>query len=168
MIKLNVDESNKKIKLVTDEAVIRHFLEVITKKTEYIPWQRKVGTITRVHRIYDERKTPTMKNGVFTYTLGYGWAAYLLNTFSSRISQEDYHNILNKVVYSDSYIRFPFPGLREDQNEDVLHLLKFKRGLYSVYTGYGLAKFAALNVKNRVISVKAVKYELSSYALIPR
>ena len=62
----------------------------------------------------------------------------------------DDKNAIEARIYSDSYRTIPFPGLRDIQNEDILHILKYRLGLYSVYTGYG---------KTQVIST------LTDYAL---
>ena len=37
----------------------------------------------------------------------------------------------------------PFQGLRDYQNQDTLHLLKYKFGLFSCYTGYGKSQVIA-------------------------
>ncbi len=140
MLNLRNNRSLGKIELVTDEEQIRFLLEVTSRKTEYIPWQRKVGTVVRTYRIYDGKKT---NKGITTYLIGRGWAAYLLNTFISRISKEEYDTILREVIYSDSFRQFGFPGLRDYQNEDVLHLLKYKYGLHSCFTGYGKTQVIA-------------------------
>ena len=75
-------------------------------------------------------------NGLYTFTLGLGWAPYIANTFKSALSPVDYQELVN-VVISDSYRTTPFPELRDYQNEDVLHLLHYKIGLFNVYTSYG-------------------------------
>jgi hypothetical protein len=66
-------------------------------------------------------------------------------TFNGRLSVEDRDNILREVIYSPNYRDIPFQGLRDYQNEDVLHILKYRRGLHSCFTGYGdNIKFATL------------------------
>ena len=137
MFRLIVNKAIRKIKLYTDDPAVRFLLELTEKSYEFIPWQRKKGYITRVYKLYDEKRTPVMKDGYYTYTIGYGWAAYLLNTFRSRLSKEDFDEVLKSVIYSSSFRELPFPELRDIQNEDVLHLLKYRIGLFSCYTGYG-------------------------------
>ena len=67
-----------------------------------------------------------------------GWAGYLINVFSSYITKENYDNILKDAIYTEEAPRdIPFPELRDYQNEDILHILKYRRGLVSVYTSYG-------------------------------
>ena len=124
------------LELQTDEDQVRFLLEVTERKTEFVPWKRKVDTVVRTYRIYEKRKKD---KGITTYYIYKGWCAYLLNTFISRISKETYDLLLHEIIYSDNYRQFGFPGLRDYQNEDVLHLLKYKYGLHSCYTGYGLA-----------------------------
>ena len=159
MFRIIVNKAIRKLKLYTDDSAVRYLLEVVEKKTEFIPWQKKVGTITRVHRLYDEKRTPPLKDGYYTYTLGYGWAAYLINTFSSRLSKEDYTNIMHNVIYSPNYREMPFPELRDYQNDDVLHVLKYRIGLFSCYTSYGKIKNLPhcanyITVKHRAKTVK--------------
>lgn len=143
MIHLYVDKGLGKIVLETDDPSVRFLLEAVTKNSEYIPWQRKWGVITKTYRIYEEKRQPKLKNGRYTYTFGLGWAAYLVNTFRPYISIDDYNAVLTDAIYSDSFRTFPFPELRDDQNEDVLHILKFRIGLFSCYTGYGKTQVIA-------------------------
>ena len=116
---------------------MRFLLEKVDSKTEFIPWQRKFGTVTRTYKIYEKRKTD---KGITTYYIRRGWTAYLINTFIQRISRDEYNDLLHDVIYSDSCRQFGFPGLRDYQNEDVLHLLKYKYGLHNCYTGYGVER----------------------------
>ena len=122
------------LELQTDEDQVRFLLEVTERKTEFVPWKRKVDTVVRTYRIYEKRKSD---KGITTYQINYGWIPYLLNTFIQRIGKDDYNALLHDVVYSSSYRTYPFNELRDYQNEDVLHLLKYKRGLLSCYTSYG-------------------------------
>ena len=145
IFRIIVESNQKQLKVITDDPTVRYLLEVTTKTTEYIPLQRKMGTVTRTHRLYNERKAPISVDGIYTYTLCYGWAAYLIMTFNGRLSVEDRDNILREVIYSPNYRDIPFQGLRDYQNEDVLHILKYRRGLHSCFTGYGdNIKFATL------------------------
>jgi len=123
------------LELQTDEDQVRFLLEVTERKTEFVPWKRRVDTVVRTYRIYEHRKT---EKGITTYYLRRGWVAYLLNTFIHRISKEEYNDLLHDVIYSSSYRTYPFNELRDYQNEDVLHLLKYKRGVLSCYTSYGI------------------------------
>ena len=147
MVHLYVDKSIGKIKLVTDDPTARFLLEVVTKNNEYIPWQKKYGVVTKTHKIYEERRNPMPKGGIYTYTMGLGWAAYLINTFKPHITQDDYYAILRDAIYSDNYRTIPFPELRDYQNEDVLHLLKYRIGLFSCFTGYGKTQVIATIAK---------------------
>ena len=122
------------LELQTDEDQVRFLLEVTERKTEFVPWKRKFGTITRTYKIYEKRKTD---KGITTYYIRRGWVCYLINTFIQRISRDEYNSLLHDVIYSDSYRQFGFSGLRDYQNEDVLHLLKYRFGLHNCYTGYG-------------------------------
>ena len=131
MISVWVDKN--KIIIQTDDPSIKHFLEVCKKTWEYIPYQKKYGYATKIIKIYDKKTT---KNGLITFTLGLGWAGYVANTLSAYISGDDYNCLLRSII-SDEYRTDPFPELRDYQNEDILHMLKFKVGLCGVYTSYG-------------------------------
>ena len=139
MVKAWIDRIENKIKIQTDDPSVRYFLEVTKKVTEYIPYQKRWMTITKTYKIYDSKKTV---QGICTYTLGKGWAGYIANTFSPYISGDEYNDILSSIL-SETYRDTPFPELRDYQNEDVLHMLKYKIGLCGVYTSYG-RKFAEL------------------------
>ena len=135
-----MDSDQKVLKVATDDPTVRYLLEVTTKTVEFVPLQRKMGTVTRTHRLYNEKKAPIIIDGSYTYTLCYGWAAYLIITFNARLSVEDRDNLLKEVIYSPNYREYPFSELRDYQNEDVLHILKYRRGLFSCFTGYGKDK----------------------------
>ena len=136
MVKAWIDRIENKIKIQTDDPSVRYFLEVTKKVTEYIPYQKRWMTITKTYKIYDSKKTV---QGLCTYTLGKGWAGYVANTFSPYISGDEYNDILSSIL-SETYRDTPFPELRDYQNEDVLHMLKYKIGLCGVYTSYGNKK----------------------------
>jgi hypothetical protein len=53
------------------------------------------------------------------------------------MSQQDYEKLLIDAIYSDEIRTVPFDQLRPYQNEDCLHLLKYKVGLFCCYVGYG-------------------------------
>lgn len=101
--------------------------------------------------------------------MGLGWAAYLAGVFKNMITPDDYRTLVGSIM-SDTYRTQPFDGLRDYQNDDILHTLKFKIGLFTVYTGYGktqviatLANYAARDQGARVLMVapgKKAKDEL--------
>ena len=93
------------LELQTDEDQVRFLLEKVDSKTEFIPWQRKFGTVTRTYKIYEKRKTD---KGITTYYIRRGWTAYLINTFIQRISRDEYNDLLHDVIYSDSCRQFGF------------------------------------------------------------
>ena len=136
MINLWIDKKENNIKIQTDDGSVRYFLEVTKKVNEYIPWKKSWGTVTKIIKIYDKKQT---HQGVVTYSLGLGWAGYISNTFSPYITMDEYNELVSSIV-STNYRTQPFPELRDYQNEDVLHMLKYKIGLCGVYTSYGNKK----------------------------
>lgn len=135
MVTVWVDKTINRIKLQTDDPSLKFLLEVTYWDTRYLPWKKKYGPVQVRNKIYDEKRVTSVR-GLYTFTLGIGWAAYLARTLTNYISQEDY-NLLVNLIMAPTYRDVPFPELRDYQNEDVLHLLKYKIGLYGVYTGYG-------------------------------
>ena len=142
MVRLYVDRSIGKIVLETDDSSARYLLEVTKKETKYIPWKKQYGTLTQTTRIYDDSRVKPDAYGIWRFHIGLGFAAYLINVFKNYISQDDYNDVLSAII-SDTYREVPFPNLRDYQNEDALHLLRYKVGLFSCYTGYGKSEMIA-------------------------
>ena len=135
MLNIIVDKTCNRIKIFTDDPSVKCMLEFKQKETKYIPWQKQWQTVTTITKLYEEKR-PAPKDGIWTFTLGLGWASYVANVFCNFITQQEYMGVLSAIM-ADSYITTPFPNLRDYQNDDILHLLKYKLGLFTVYTGYG-------------------------------
>lgn len=142
MIHVYVDRSVGKIVIETDDSSVAYLLESTKRDTGYIPWKKQWGTIVTTTRLYDGRKPKADSRGVYTFRVGLGFAAYILNVFKTYMSLDDYNDVLSAIM-SETYREAPFPNLRDYQNEDVLHLLKYKIGLMSVFTGYGKTQVIA-------------------------
>ena len=142
MVHLYVDKNIGKIVLETDDSSARYLLEVTKKETKYIPWKKQYGTLTTTTRIYDDNRVKPDAYGIWRFHIGLGFAAYLINVFKNYISQADYNDVLSAII-SETYRDVPFPNLRDYQNEDALHLLRYKVGLFSCYTGYGKSEMIA-------------------------
>ena len=140
MLRIWVDKSIRKIRIQTDDPSVKILLEVRQKETKYIPWQKKWGTIATNHKLYDDKKIVQDSNGLYNFTIGIGWAGYLINMFKKYMSPDDYNNILKDAIYSDLSRDIPFAELKDYQNEDILHILKYRVGLVCVYTSYGELK----------------------------
>ena len=84
--------------------------------------------------IYDK---VNKSHGMWDFKLGLGWAGYILGMFEKYMDPNDYRELLKDAIYSEEVRTIPFPELRDYQNEDVLHLLKYRVGLFSCYTGFG-------------------------------
>lgn len=142
-----VDKGTNKIIIKTDDPSIRFLLEATREETKYLPWMRKWGTQKITTKLYDRKKK--LPNGQEAFELGLGWAGYLASMFKPYMTSEQYNALLSDAIYSENYRDIPFRELREYQNQDILHVLKYRRGLLSCFTAYG---------KTQVIAVLANYY----------
>lgn len=140
MIKADVYGIN--IILETDQPTfLKGILEFYTTERRF-NWKTKKMDFMTVHKkIYNRAKRDT-KTCLYYYEIGVGWAAYLLNILGPFIQEEDMNHIKDSI-YQDQYRTVPFPNLREQQNDDVLHILKYRYGLCTVQTGYGKTEVIA-------------------------
>lgn len=154
MIRLSTYGNN--IILETDELNVRYMLEYQTSQTRYSPWYKKWVTKDVRGHIWNRKKTI---GKITYYEIGVGFAAFLLKVFANDISKEDYDDVCS-AVYQKTYRTHPFKELRDYQNEDILHCLKYKFGIFSCYTGYGkttiiatLAKYYYKDLGKKVLLV---------------
>lgn len=136
MVTVEYDDSIGKLVVRSDEAVTKAQLEFRRKETKWCPWTKSFREEEVINKIYDNPRRIGPIAGVWRFEIGKGWAAFLAQMFKGKIDSESYKNIL-RIILADSYRTLPFSGLRDYQNEDVLHLLKYKIGLASLNTGYG-------------------------------
>lgn len=142
MLNVSLNRLTRRLDIVTDDPCLHYFLETKEKQWQYIPWKKEWGYNDRVVKIYDPGKH-SMSDGTFKYSVGLGWAGYLLGVFKDKLTAEDYKGIITDIIYADTYRDIPFPGLRDYQNEDVLFLLRYRTGLFQVNTGYGKTQLIA-------------------------
>ena len=149
-----------RIYLETDDLTIKSLLEFVHRETRFNPFIKQWRTEDVIDKIYITKKK---KGNLLYFELGLGWAAYIINVLSSHLLVDDKNTILSRI-YSDSYRTIPFPNLRDIQNEDILHILKYRIGLFSVYTGYGktqvistLAEYAISLGKSVLILAPSIK-----------
>ena len=133
MIRMSVYGIN--IILETDNPGIRYMLEYETTENKYSPWLKKWVDQKVKGKIYN-RKYTDKKTGKIYFEIGVGFAAYLLKIFGGDISKDDYNDVCS-AVYQSTYRTQEFQELRDYQNQDILHCLKYKFVLFSCYTGYG-------------------------------
>lgn len=159
MFLLEFDKNINRLVITTDDPNVHNLLERKTTGYGYIPWKRCSGYSEKIEKIYDPGRNK-IKGGYLRYYVGPGWTAYILGLFKDRISQADYDYIIQNTIIADSYRTTPFKELRDYQNEDVLFLLKYKRGLMTVNTGYGktqtiatLANYAHEGLGKKVLLV---------------
>lgn len=156
MIRMSVYGIN--IILETDNPGVRYMLEYETTENKYSPWLKKWVDQKVKGKIYN-RKYTDKKTGKIYFEIGVGFAAYLLKIFGGDISKDDYNDVCS-AVYQSTYRTQEFQELRDYQNQDILHCLKYKFGLFSCYTGYGkttviatLAKYYYNDLGKKVLLV---------------
>ena len=130
-----VDKSVNKIIIITDDPSVKYLLQVTREETKYLPWRRKWGTQKITTKLYDRKKK--LPNGIEAFEVGLGWSGYLASMFKPYMTSEQYNALLSDAIYSENYRDIPFRELRQYQNEDILQVLKYRRGLLSCYTSYG-------------------------------
>ena len=134
------------IVLETDEPdIIKQMLEfyVVEKMFDFTT---KTMRFFKTHKKIYNRTKKNYKVGTQYYELGIGWAAYILNVLGAYLNADDIDGI-KKAIYQDTYRIVPFPNLRDYQNDDILHMLKYKFGLFTVQTGYGKTEVIATITK---------------------
>jgi len=82
-----------------------------------------------------------------------GFAPYILYHYGDKMDEES-KEVLKSYIYAD--YEFDFDGLRDYQIADVKEMMKFKRGLFSVYTGYGKTQIIAKLI-DYVVNVRKEK-----------
>lgn len=129
--------NKNKIIIETDDPSVKCLLEYKRTINSYNPfikiWENKVV----IDKIYENtRSYYKKKENKYYFILGQGWIPLILTLFKNYISQDNY-NLLMSLIYSFNPRTIEFPGLRDYQNEDILFMLKYRRGLLQVSTGYG-------------------------------
>lgn len=94
---------------------------------------RRLETVTYTDHLYEARDA----KGVMFHV---GFAPYLYYHYGKFMDKES-TSILEGYITSD--IKYEFTDLRDYQIDDVKTLLSFKRGIFSVYTGYGKTQIIA-------------------------
>jgi len=125
----------------TDNApFVKGLLDYVYEAKKYVPWKKKWETKKISGHIFNRKAT---RGGHVYYELGLGWSFYILTVFKDFIIKDDFDSVIQSIM-QPSYRTLPFPELRDNQNEDVLHLLKYKFGLFSCMTGYGKSQVIAV------------------------
>lgn len=142
MIKASI--VGNKIMLDSDDPSVRMLLEYIEEEPKFVPkgFKGKTWYLKKQKKHIYSGRPKQINPGVYRYELGLGFAAYVLNVFKAYLNVEDYNRV-SAAVLADNYRDIPFQGLRDYQNDDVLHLLKYRLGLFSCYTGYGKSQIIA-------------------------
>lgn len=135
MFEVTVNREFGRIILRTDDPSVRYMFESIVYEKSYI--KKNWMLLPKNIRIYDNKDIKD-DDGNFIYVFHYGWASYILRAFKKYLSVPDYNGLV-RLLMSDNVRTIPFPGLRDYQNSDVLHLLRYKIGLLSCYTAFGSA-----------------------------
>lgn len=120
--------------IATDNAPhVKGLLDYVYESKKYNSFIKKWRTEKIRGHIYNRKIT---RNGIVYFELGIGWVFYILTVFKDYILKDDYDAVVKEIM-QETYRTHPFSILRDDQNEDVLYLLKYKFGLYSCHTGWG-------------------------------
>lgn len=138
---ISIDIVGTDLILLTDNPTLPEIFKydsgsmVFDFKTKQMVWGSKKSSIYESSRV-------SKKSGLTKIKFKIGWGLLILNMFKSYLSPDDKQKILD-TIYSKNIRVAPFPNLRDYQNDDVLHLLKYKYGLFSCYTGYGKSEIIA-------------------------
>lgn len=143
MLDLYFSRTQNQLILETDDPTIQYLLESRQKKYEYIPYKKSWGYTEKVEKIYETKRGRKANTPIQKFHIGPGWAGYLLGVLGGQLNSQTYNKLLQDVVYAEFYRETAFPELRDYQNSDVLFLLKYKRGLMTVNTGYGKTQVIA-------------------------
>jgi hypothetical protein len=141
MINLRIE--NCMIVIDTDDPSFGSLFKYQTSKGQYNYYARTYVYQTVSRNIYDS--CHSIHNG-WRYKFKLGWGVYIINMYRSSIGVDNINKIMD-TLYSKNYRIEPFPNLRDYQNDDVLHLLKYKYGLFSCYTSYGKTETIATLIK---------------------
>lgn len=146
MIRAGVFGTN--VVLETDDPTVKPLLEYQYEDEVFNFWVKHKQVQKIRGKIYEKTKKDPATGHTY-YQLGLGWIAYIINTFAPYLSVQDV-DTLKSAVFQETYRAYPFPELWDIQNSDVLHLLKYKFGLFTVYTGYG--KTSCITVISKYLS----------------
>ena len=113
---------------------VRGLLTYVYEAKKFTPWTKKWETKKITGKIYNRK---LIRGDHTFFELGIGWVFYIMTVFKDYIIKDDYEEVLGEIM-KKSYRTIPFKELRDYQNDDVLYLLKFKFGLMSCHTGYGV------------------------------
>lgn len=127
--------NKNKIIIETDDLSVKPLLEYKRTIDYYNPRFKRWETKDVIEKLYENTRS-YKKNGRFIFCLGQGWIPLILTLFKNIIDQETYNNLMS-LVFAPNSRTIKFPLLRDYQNEDILFMLKYRRGLLQVTTGFG-------------------------------
>lgn len=135
LFEVKVNREFGRIVLRTDDSSVKYMFEFVIKETIYNKSGNRIE-VPKMIKLYENGKDIKDDEGNYIFIFHYGWASYLLRVFKNYLSVPDYEDLM-KLLMAESYRTIPFQELRDYQNSDVLHLLKYNIGLYSCFTSYG-------------------------------
>lgn len=140
---IDISIKNNLIVVDTDDPVFGSLFKYKTQQGSYNVYSRKFEYKSVSKNIYESCN----KIGIgWRFKFKLGWGVFIINQYKDKIGVENIKRITD-TLYNPSYRIFPFPNLRDFQNQDVLHLLKYKYGLFSCYTSYGKTETIATLLK---------------------
>jgi hypothetical protein len=125
--------NNQLLRLEGDAGILKRDFEYQDTARQFNYRTRRLEMVTYTDHLYEARDP----KGVFFHV---GFAPYLYYHYGNVLDDES-KKLLEKYITSD--IKYEFTDLRDYQIEDVKQLLSFKRGVFSVYTGYGKTQIIA-------------------------
>lgn len=140
---IDVNIKNNIIIVDTDDSSFGALFKYQSQQGAYNAFSRRFEFKTVSRNLYDSCN----KIGIgWRYKFKLGWGVFIINQYKDKIGIENMTRI-SKTLYSESYRTAPFNNLRDYQNQDVLHFLKYKYGLFSCYTSYGKTETIATLLK---------------------
>lgn len=132
MIEVKIE--NNLIYLDSDDPNLGSYFTYKGEEPMYDYRSRRYLNVQVTKYIYDG--TEIIATRITRYKFKLGWGVYIINQIRDKLTPDGIDTI-TKTLYSEGYRTQPFPNLLDYQNQDVLHLLKYKYGLFSCYTSYG-------------------------------
>lgn len=147
---IDIEIKDNIVYVVTDEPSFPYRFQYETEASVYDYYNKTMVTRNVTRNIYSKKRSKGYNekgDPIYQYEFGLGWGVYIMNVLKGIISVDDAKKIVGSLV-NDTYRTVPFPNLKDYQNIDALHLLKYKYGLLSCYTSYGKTEVISTLVKH--------------------
>lgn len=126
---------------------INHLFSYKTTERVFNRKKKEFVERTKINKIYQ-------KVDKKTYSFSLGYIFYALNVLQDKLTKED---IIKVITYMRSDLMdFDPMHLHEWQKEDLMTLLKLKRGIFNVFTGAGKGEIIGVLVRHLIKNNKKV------------